>query len=74
MFVIHTFTSTGHSGLQAFTDDPEGRCLPDRHGPWKRIGRVQIGRELPHRMDRELVEAAIRAHGFQMWRLRKSEG
>ncbi len=73
MSVIHTFSSTSGSGLQAFTDDPEGRCLPDRHGPWKHVGRVPAGRDLPHGLDRGTVETAIEARGFQMWRVRKSE-
>lgn len=73
MSVIHTFSSTNGSGLNAFTDDAEGRSLPPRHGPWKHIGRVGAGRDLPHGVDRGAVETAIEARGFQMWRVRKSE-
>jgi hypothetical protein len=73
MSVIHTFSSTNGSGLHACTDDPEGRSLPIRHGPWKHVGRVQAGRDLPHGLDRGTIEKAIEANGFQMWRIRKSE-
>jgi hypothetical protein len=71
MPVIHTFTSTNGSGLSAFTGDSDGRQLPARHGPWKHMGSVQPNRDLPHKLDRSIVEAAIETHGFQMWRPRR---
>ena len=73
MSVIHTFSSTNGSGLHAFTDDAEGRRLPERHGPWKHTSRVPAGRDLPHGIDRRTVERAIETHGYQMWRPQKSE-
>ena len=73
MSVIHTFSSTNGSGLNAFAGDVDGLRLPARHGPWKHIGHVSAHRDLPHGLDRGTVEAAIETAGFQMWRLRKSE-
>ncbi len=72
MTVIHIFSSTNGSGLHAFTDDAEGSRLPVRHGPWKHTSRVPAGRDLPHGIARRAVEAAIAAHGFQMWRPQKT--
>ncbi len=72
MSVIHTFTSSNGSGLHAFTGDADGHRLPARHGPWKHMGKVLPNRDLPHKLDRSTVEAAIEAHGFQMWRPRRS--
>ncbi|MDK9697527.1 MAG: hypothetical protein OEL76_14170 [Siculibacillus sp.] len=74
MSVIHTFSSTSGSGLCAFTDDAEGRKLPERHGPWKHTDRVPSSRDLPHGIDRGAVETAIELHGYQMWRPRKTAG
>lgn len=71
MTTIHTFSSTSGSGLFAFTDDAQGRNLPDRHGPWMHVGSVLARRSLPHGIDRKAVEAAIGREGFQMWRPRK---
>lgn len=73
MTTIHTFSSTGGSGLYAFTDDAKGDKLPDRHGPWKHVGSVTGARALPHGIDRKAVEAAIGKQGFQMWRPRKAD-
>lgn len=70
MSVIHTFSSTKGSGLFAFTEDAEGRNLPERHGPWKHVGMVSAKRSLPHGIDRNAVEAAIEKQGYQMWRPR----
>lgn len=70
MSVIHTFTSSNGSGLWAFAGDADGSRLPERHGPWKRMGTVQPNRDLPHKLDRSTVETAIETHGFQMWRQR----
>lgn len=72
MSVIHTFASTNGSGLGAFTGDADGHRLPARHGPWKHTGSVPSHRDLPHKLDRSTVEAAIEAHGFQMWRPRRA--
>jgi hypothetical protein len=71
MTMIHTFFSTKGSELHAFTGDSDGRRLPAQHGPWTHVGSVSANRTLPHGVDRKAVEAAIAAHGFQMWRLRK---
>jgi hypothetical protein len=73
VITIHTFSSTSGSGLFAFTDDAQGRNLPDRHGPWNHVGSTSTPRSLPHGVDRTVVEAAIEREGFQMWRPRKPQ-
>jgi hypothetical protein len=73
MSVIHTFSSSKGTELYAFTGDADGRLLPARHGPWMHVDSVPSNRTLPHGIDRKAVEAAIEAHGFQMWRLRKQD-
>lgn len=66
MFSIHTFANG--SGLNAFAGDADGTRLPERHGPWRRIGSTRRNQALPHGIDRSMVESAIEEHGFQMWR------
>jgi hypothetical protein len=68
MRAIYLFASTTRTGLNAFAGDSEGSRLPERHGPWIAAGHVGPGEPLPHRMKRDLVEAAIDGEGFQMWR------
>lgn len=71
MSVIYAFASSNGSGLCAFAGDPDGSRLPERHGPWTRTGSVEEDQDLPHRLDRNVVEAAIDVPGFQMYRPRK---
>lgn len=70
--VIYTFASSKRPGLFAFAADQSGRRLPEKHGPWKRTGRIDPDAALPHDLDRATVEGALSETGFQMWRRRKA--
>ena len=72
MPVIYKFASDGTKGLFAFSGDPAGGKLPERHGPWSSTGKVQPHEAIPHRLNRESIVQAIDDHGYQMWRLKKT--
>ena len=40
--------------------------------PWHAIGVVPPGSDLPHKLDRGVIEKALNSAGYQLWRL-KSE-
>jgi hypothetical protein len=69
---IVIFKSEPQPHLRAFTEDPGGRALPAQFGPWSAVGVVRPGNDLPHKLDRGVVEKAINSNGYQLWRI-KSE-
>ncbi len=68
MFIFQSATKTD---LHAFAGDSDGRALPTKFAPWGVTGVVTGRQALPHGLPRYEIERAIRAHGFQLWRLRK---
>jgi hypothetical protein len=69
---IIIFKSEPNPTLRAFSGDPGGRDLPKQFAPWHAVGAVSAGSDLPHKIDRSVVEKAINSAGYQLWRL-KSE-
>jgi hypothetical protein len=65
------FQSGAKPELRAFAGDADGRTLPEKFGPWGVTGVVAGAQALPLGLPRNVVEREIRAHGFQLWRLRK---
>ena len=70
---IFAFASETRTGLHAFAGDKVGSRLPSRVGPWRLIFGSAPGRQLPHGISRAAMEQAIRAEGFQMWRLKTED-
>ena len=68
---IYIFKSETRKELHAFAGDPEGSRLPVHHGPWTAIGIVRPEKDPPHNFSRRVIEGAIDATGFQLWRLGK---
>ena len=71
---IYIFRSETRKELRAFSGDPAGSKLPQRHGPWTATGIIGPDRAPPHKFPRQAIEEAIAAEGFQLWRLRNSPG
>lgn len=69
---MYIFKSETRESLRAFAADQRGSALPENHGPWTAIGIVGSDSAPPHGISRKVVEDAIAAHGFQMWRLAKA--
>ena len=67
---IFVFESKSRHGLHAFAGDIVGSRLPDRVGPWRLIAGSPPGGSLPHGIPRRMIERAIDAEGFQLWRLK----
>jgi len=67
---IYIFKSETRKDLRAFAGDPAGGKLPQKHGPWTATGIVGADKAPPHNLSRGLIERAIDAEGFQLWRLR----
>jgi hypothetical protein len=47
-----------------------GRKLPDQFSPWRQIGAVRAENAPPYNLSHDLIEKAINAHGFQLWRVK----
>lgn len=69
---IVIFKSEPQPHLRAFAADPGGRDLPRQFAPWHAVGAVSPGSDLPHKLDRAVIEEAINNAGYQLWRV-KSE-
>jgi hypothetical protein len=69
---IVIFKSEPQPTLRAFASDPGGRDLPKQFAPWHAVGAVSAGSDLPHKLDRAVIEKAINSAGYQLWRI-KSE-
>jgi hypothetical protein len=66
---IFIFKSDGKPGLRAFCDDLAGTRLPSQFAPWHATGAVAPDRDPPHKLSRDVIETAIKAQGFQLWRV-----
>ena len=70
---IYIFTSERKPDLRAFAGDPGGSKLPSQFRPWHAVGVVGAAKALPHNISRPVVEDAIAAEGFQLWRVKSQE-
>jgi hypothetical protein len=68
---IFIFKSEANPDLRAFSGDLAGLQLPDRFKPWRVVGAIAPDKDPPYKLSREVIEGAIRAHGFQLFRLSK---
>jgi hypothetical protein len=67
---LFIFESNANADLRAFVGDVAGRKLPDQFSPWRQIGAVGPENAPPYNLSRDMIEKAINAHGFQLWRLK----
>ena len=70
---IFIFKSETMPDLRAFGGDLVGSQLPKQFSPWHAIGAVAPDRDPPHRLSRDVIETAIKAQGFQLWRVSKKD-
>jgi len=68
---IFIFKSDTDPTLRAFAGDLAGLRLPTKFKPWRAVGAVAPDRDPPHGLSRDVIEAAIGAQGFQLFRLSK---
>ena len=68
---IFIFKSEASPDLGAFSGDLAGMKLPSQFKPWRVVGAVAPDKDPPYKLSREVIEAAIRARGFQLFRLAK---
>jgi hypothetical protein len=69
---IFVFKSETSHGLRAFAADLAGSSLPSQFKPWRATGAIAPDREFPYNLSRKAIEAAIRDHGYQLWRVKRS--
>jgi hypothetical protein len=67
---IFIFKSDANTGLGAFSGDPVGLELPSQFKPWHAVGAIAPDRDPPYKLSRSVIEAAIKASGFQLFRLK----
>jgi hypothetical protein len=70
---IFIFKSEARSDLHAFSGDLDGYRLPKQFSPWRAVGAIAPDRDPPHELSREVIETAIKTHGFQLWRMSKKD-
>jgi hypothetical protein len=70
---IFIFKSDANPDLGAFCGDLAGLQLPIQFKPWRVVGAVAPDKNPPYKLSREVIEGAIRAHGFQLFRLSKKD-
>jgi hypothetical protein len=67
---IYIFKSEVNRAIRAFAGDLAGTKLPDQFKPWHAVGVVGPDRKPPFDLSREVIEKAINAQGFQLWRMK----
>jgi hypothetical protein len=70
---IFIFKSQPRPELRAFSGDVGGGELPKQFSPWHAIGVISPDRAPPHALSRDVIETAIKAKGFQLWRMSKKD-
>jgi hypothetical protein len=70
---IFIFKSESNPNLGAFCGDLAGLQLPSQFTPWRAVGAVAPDRDPPYKLSRDVIEAAISARGFQLFRLSKKD-
>jgi hypothetical protein len=66
---IYIFKSEANRDLRAFSDDQGGQKLPAQFRPWHAVGVVKPDAPPPNNLSRAVIEKAIAATGFQLWKL-----
>jgi hypothetical protein len=69
---IFVFKSETNKELHAFAADLAGSQLPAQFKPWRATGAIAPDGEFTYKLSREAIETAIRQHGYQLWRVKKS--
>jgi hypothetical protein len=70
---IFIFRSEANPDLSAFGGDLAGLRLPGQFKPWRAVGAVAPDRDPPYKLSRDVIEAAIKARGFQLFRRSKKD-
>ena len=70
---IFIFKSEASPDLRAFSGDLAGLQLPSQFKPWRVVGAIAPHRDPPYKLSRDVIEAAIAARGFQLFRLSKKD-
>jgi hypothetical protein len=70
---IFIFKSEADPSLGAFTGDLAGLRLPSQFKPWRAVGAIAPDRSPPYKLSRDVIEAAIAARGYQLFRLSKKD-
>jgi hypothetical protein len=70
---IFIFKSEANPGLSAFGGDLASLQLPSQFKPWRALGAVAPGKDPPYELSRNVIEAAINARGFQLFRPSKKD-
>ena len=70
---VFIFKSEARPDLGAFCGDLAGLQLPSQFKPWRVVGVVAPGKEPPYKLSRQVIDAAIRERGFQLFRLGKKD-
>jgi hypothetical protein len=70
---IFVFKSETREGLHAFAGDLAGFKLPEQFKPWSATGSIAADGKFPYNnLSRPAIETAIRDHGYQLYRVKKS--
>jgi hypothetical protein len=70
---IFIFKSEANPNLGAFAGDLAGLRLPSQFKPWRAVGAIAPDRSPPYNLSRDVIEEAITARGFQLFRLSKKD-
>jgi hypothetical protein len=70
---IFIFRSETKPDLGAFGGDLAGLQLPSQFKPWRVVGAVAPDKDPPYKLPRDVIEAAIGEHGFQLFRVSKKD-
>ena len=70
---IFIFKSEANPELRAFGGELDGSRLPKQFSPWRAVGAIAPDRDPPHQLSRDVIEAAIKSQGFQLWRISKKD-
>ena len=68
---IFVFKSETKEGLHAFAADLAGSQLPAQFKPWRATGAIAPDGAFTYKLSRKAIEAAIREHGYQLWRVKR---
>lgn len=70
---LFVFKSEARPGLRAFGAELDGSRLPKQFRPWRATGAIAPDRDPPHELSRAVIEQAVKAQGFQLWRMSKKD-
>lgn len=70
---IFIFKTDVNPNLGAFAGELAGLKLPGQFKPWRAVGAVAPDRDPPYNLSRAVIEAAITARGYQLFRIGKKD-